>query len=76
MKVMVPSCAVRALDRFTEEEKEDGEIVNFTDPHMDCLLGYLATLSVLIEIREKFIVCEFGGFENVLHDACLRAIPP
>ena len=44
------------------------------DLRMDCLRGYLATLSVLIvrialleysEIHEKpykFIVCEFGGF--------------
>ena len=49
---------------------------------MDCLRGYLATLSVLIvrialleysKIHEKAykcIVCEF-----VLRDACVRAIP-
>ena len=54
---------------------------------MDCLRGCLATLSVLIvrialqeysKIHEKAyrcIVCEFGGFQNVLHDACVRAIP-
>ena len=54
---------------------------------MDCLRGYLATLSVLIvrialleysKIHEKAykcIVCEFGGFRNVLRDACVRAIP-
>ena len=48
---------------------------------------FLATLSVLIvrialqeysKIHEKaykFIVCEFGGFQNVLRDACVRAIP-
>ena len=54
---------------------------------MDCLQGCLATLSVLVvrialleysKIHEKAyncIVCEFGGFQNVLCDACVRAIP-
>ena len=49
---------------------------------MDCLRGCLATLNIvriaLLEyskIHEKFIVCEFGGFRNVLRDACVRAIP-
>ena len=54
---------------------------------MDCLRGCLATLSVLVvrialleysKINEKaykFIVCEFGGFQNVLRDASVRAIP-
>ena len=57
------------------------------DSRMDCLRRSLATLSVLIvriapleysEIHEKAykcIVCEFGGFQNVLRDACVRAIP-
>ena len=70
-----------------EEEEEDGEIVNLADSGMDCLQGCLATLSVLIvrialqeysKIHEKAykcIVCEFGGFQNVLRDACVRAIP-
>ena len=47
----------------------------------------LATLNVLAvrialleysKIHEKaykFILCEFGGFQNVLCDACIRAIP-
>ena len=54
---------------------------------VDCLRGCLATLSVLVvgialqeysKIHEKaykFIVCEFGGFQNVLRDACVHAIP-
>ena len=70
-----------------EEEEEDGEIVNLADSRMDCLRGCLATLSVLVvrialleysKIHEKAykcIVCEFGGFQNVLRDACVRAIP-
>ena len=51
------------------------------DSRMDCLRGYLATLSVLQEYSKihekayKCIVCEFGGFQNVLRDACVRAIP-
>ena len=61
--------------------------MNLADSRMDCLRGCLATLSVLIvrialleysKIHEKAykcIVCEFGGFQNVLRDACVRAIP-
>ena len=57
------------------------------DSRMDCLRRCLATLSILVvriaplqysKIREKAykcIVCEFGGFQNVLRDACVRAIP-
>ena len=51
--------------------------MNLADSHMDYLRGCLATLSVLVvtiallnysKIHEKaykFIVCEFGGFQNV-----------
>ena len=61
--------------------------MNLADSRMDCLRGCLATLSVLVvrislleysKIHEKAykcIVCEFGGFQNVLRDACVRAIP-
>ena len=57
------------------------------DSRMDCLRGCLATLSVLVvrislleysKIHEKAykcIVCEFVHFQNVLRDACVRAIP-
>ena len=52
--------------------------MNLADSRMDCLRGCLATLSVLVvrialleysKIHEKAykcIVCEFGGFQNVL----------
>ena len=49
----------------------------------DSRMGCLATLSVLVvrialleysKIHEKFIVCEFEGFQNVVRDACVRAI--
>ena len=58
--------------------------MNLADLRMDCLRGCLATLSVLLALLEyskihekayKCIVCEFGGFQNVLPDACVRAIP-
>ena len=52
--------------------------MNLADSRIDCLRGCLATLSVLVvrislleysKIHEKAykcIVCEFGGFQNVL----------
>ena len=52
--------------------------MNLADLRMDCLRGCLATFSVLVvrialleysKIHEKAyecIVCEFGGFQNVL----------
>ena len=58
--------------------------MNLAYSRMDCLQGCLATLSVLvvrIALQEyskkayKCIVCEFGGFQNVLRDACVSAIP-
>ena len=61
--------------------------MNLADSLMDCLRACLVTLSVLVvrislleysKIHEKAykcIVCEFGGFQNVLRDACFRAIP-
>ena len=61
--------------------------MNLADSRMDCLRGCLATLSVLVvrialleyskmhEKAYKCIVCEFGGFQNVLRDACVCAIP-
>ena len=61
--------------------------MNLADSRIDCLRGCLATLSVLVvrislleysKIHEKAykcIVCEFGGFQNVLRDACVCAIP-
>ena len=61
--------------------------MNLADSRMDCLRGCLAALSVLVvriallecsKIHEKAykcIVCEFGGFQNVLRDACVRTIP-
>ena len=61
--------------------------MNLADSRMDCLQGCLATLSVLVvrialleysKIHKKAfkcIVCESGGFQNVLRDVCVRAIP-
>ena len=56
--------------------------MNLADSRIDCLRGCLATLSVLVvrialleysKIHEK--AYKFGGFQNVLRDACVRAIP-
>ena len=59
--------------------------MNLADSRMDCLRGCLASVLVVIialleysKIHEKAykcVVCEFGGFQNVLRDACVRAIP-
>ena len=61
--------------------------MNLADSRIDCSRECLATLSVLVvrislleysKIHEKAykcIVCEFGGFQNVLRDACICAIP-
>ena len=60
--------------------------MNLADSRMVCLRG-VWTLSVLVvrisllehsKIHEKAYKCivyEFGGFQNVLRDACVRAIP-
>ena len=80
MKITVPSCVVRELYRLKKKKKKKMEK---SDSRMDCLRGCLATLSVLVvrislleysKIHEKAykcIVCEFGGFQNVLRDACV-----
>ena len=72
--------------RREEEEEEDGDR-DFSRFAYGLFTEVLATLSVLVvriapleysKIHEKAykcIVCEFGGFLNVLRDACVRAIP-
>ena len=60
--------------------------MNLADSRMDCLRGCLATCVLVVgialleysKIHEKaykFIVGEFGSFQNVLRDECVRAIP-
>ena len=57
--------------------------MNLADSRIDCLRATLSVLVVRIALLEyskihekayKCIVCEFGGFQNVLHDACVCAI--
>ena len=61
-----------------EEEEEDGQIVSLG---IECVRDRLDMLNMLIvrvavlEYSQLHIVCEFGGFENVLSDAGIRAIP-
>ena len=76
---MVPSCVVRELYRLKKKKKKKMA-------RIDCLQGCLATFVLVVrtslleysKIHEKAykcIVCEFGGFQNVLRDACVCAIP-
>ena len=70
-----------------EEEEEDGQIVSLDDSRIERVRNRLASLSrltvrvVALEyslLHKKpynLVVCEFGGFENVLRDAGVRAIP-
>ena len=84
---MVSSCVVRELCRSKKKKKkmENCEFSRFAYGLFTG--GCLASLSVLVvrialleysKIHErayKCIVCEFGGFQNVLRDACVCAIP-
>ena len=58
------------------KEEEDRQI---GDSRIKRELDRLATLSILtvrVEALEySILVCEFGGLENVLRDASVRAIP-
>ena len=70
-----------------EEEEEDGQIVSLGDSSIKRVRDHVAFLSMLTvrvvvleysqlhKKAENFLVCEFGGFENVLRDAGIRAIP-
>ena len=57
--------------------------MNLADSRIDCLRATLSVLVVRIALLEyskihekayKCIVCEFEGFQNVLHDVCVCAI--
>ena len=55
--------------------------MNLADSRMDCLRGCFLIVRIALQeyskIHEKAykcIVCVFGGFQNVLRDACVRAI--
>ena len=49
-------------------KEEVGQIVSLGDSRIKRVWDCIAILSMLT-------VCEFGGFENVLRDAGIRAIP-
>ena len=81
VKIMVSTTTVRdihiSVPEAKEEEEKDGENREFTRINMDCLLGCLATLSILVvrvvlleysKIHEKtytFIVCELEAFKCI-----------
>ena len=68
-------------------EEEDGQIVSLDDSCIERVRDRLASLSLLTvrvvvleysQLHKKpynLVVCEFGGFENVLRDAGIHAIP-
>ena len=71
-----------------EEEEEGRQIVSLGDSRIervrDCLdmLNMLTVRVAVLEYSQLHkkaynfpVVCEFGGFENVLRDAGIRAIP-
>ena len=90
MKIIVPSCAVCELERFTEEEDGASEIVILADSRAYRLftdyfertvitvyyIAFLGYSKILYMKRliSLYVVCEFGDF-YVLRDACVRAIP-
>ena len=61
--------------------------VSLGDTRIECVRGRLAILSMLkvrvVNLEYNYLykkpysslVCEFGGFENVLRDVGIRAIP-
>ena len=67
--------------------KEVGQIVSLGDSRIERVRGRLAILNMLtvrvVDLEYSWLykkpysalVCEFGGFENVLRDADIRAIP-
>ena len=69
------------------EEEEDGQIVsldNLRIKRVQDRIAFLSMLTVRVVVLEysqlhkkakNFLVYEFGGFENVLRDAGIRAIP-
>ena len=70
-----------------KEEEEDRQIVSLGDSRIERVrdrLNMLNMLTVRVAVLEysqphkkayNLVVCEFGGFENVLRDAGVRAIP-
>ena len=55
-----------------EEEEEVGQIVRFS--YRACTRPFVRFWSIYSQLHKK-VVCEFEGFENVLRDAGICAIP-
>ena len=84
MKTTEAACVSDELCCFKEEEEEeDGQILSCIDRVCDRLasLSLLTIRVVALEYSQlhkmpyNLVVCEFGGFENVLHDVGICAIP-
>ena len=67
---MVPICVVRELYCLKKKKKKKKKKKSVLVVRI-ALLEY----SKIHEKAYKCIVCEFGGFQNVLRDACVCAIP-
>ena len=56
-----------------------GQIVSLGDSRIKRVQDLSITVRVVVleysQLHKKFVVCEFRGFENVLCDAGIRAIP-
>ena len=87
---MVSSCSVHELYRLTKKKKRNRDFSRFAyglfTGVLRLLWAYIRTIYIVVRIAlleyskihekaYKFIVCEFGGFQNVLRDACVPAIP-
>ena len=76
---MVPSCSVRELYQLRRNREFSrfayGLLRGCLDTRVPVVRIELLEYSKINEKVDKFIVCEFGGFQNVLRDACVRAIP-
>ena len=83
MKTTGAACVSEELYRLLKEE-EVGQIVSLGDSRIQRVRGRLAilsTLTVRVVLYKKpysssSLVCEFGGFENVLRNADIRTSAP
>ena len=65
-------------------KEENQQIMSLGNSRIERVRGHLAILSMLTvrvvaleysQLHKNLIVCDFGGCENVLRDAGVRAVP-
>ena len=76
-EIMVTACVSDELCRLLkeEEEEEDGQIVSLGIKRVRDRIAILSMLTVRVVVLEYSQLHRTGGFENVLRDAGIRAIP-